>query len=544
VTVFQRARTSFVVVGLSLAAIIGVSIVAIPWGSDELEIVDVEPAEWSTDQTSHPEPAIAVSPGDPKTIAIIALRMGYSPTVEQGFCGSEWGGMVISLDGGATWSKRCVFPKAPTKILGDASVDFTGDGQALVVSYLSPPGWPQVKTVLGWTDASTTNAQDVPLTSHEWSDMPFTVAASRSGTKTYSVGVYQELPLDVCPGAGLVYWWNAKGAKGRPCVSMRDGYVLTVRTAHANDGTFYGLFFNVRPGDTLSDLVLVRDRLNDALTDAPTFAGFTDDVPLDPAIASGDPCATPDGRMGQRLKNCTPVPEDFSPCSGLGNQVRNPNQIALAIDPNDSHTVYFVYGDMPPGQPFTLHLAKFSDATGSRQVTELLSIPDALNPALAITFSGRVAFAYQQHVGNTWQTFLRMSKRSLWNTYALTDATPDTEPGIGCASTSPYLGDYVDMVAVGEDIYGTFSFDNNPAKNPNAVYLRDKTVLGGTIPYSIDPFFYHLKSPQPLYRTLIAHAKIWTVKALQRLMTMLGARLPNTGVPPDTLPPIPPRGSG
>ena len=535
-TSFSRLNPKTLVIAVSIAVALGLYAFIVPRHA-ELEIADVELAQWDNDQTSHPEPSIAVNPTDTKTIAIIALRLGYSPTEEEGFCGSKYGGLIITLDGGASWSKRCTFPKEPSNVLGDASVDFTGDGTTLLASYLSPPGDPQVKRVHGWVDASTTHAVGVSLGSSEFADMPFTVASAQPGTQIFSVGTFQDVAIDACPGGGLIYWWNDKGGYGSPCVSMRPGLVLTVRTAHSNDGMFYGLFFNVRDATDKSDLVLVRDRLANSPFSNPTFTAFTDDVLLDPSPPSGS-CAVPDGMMGQRLKNCTAEVEDDGPCYGLGYQVRNPNQIALAIDPSDSRTVYYAYGDIPTGQPFTLHLAKFSDATGTRQVTELLSIPDALNPSVVVTPSGRVAFAYQQHAGGTWQTFLRTAQRDewLWGTFALTEASPDTQPGIACGSTSPYLGDYADMVAVGEDIYGTFSFDNNPTYNPNAKYFRDKTLLGGSVPYSVDPFYFHVSFPLPRYRVFVAEMKIFTVSAMERIKNLLRIR-PLPAVPHDTLPP-------
>jgi hypothetical protein len=217
----------------------------------------------------------------------------------------------------------------------------------------------------------------------------------------------------------------------------------------------------------------------------------------------------------------------------------------VAIDPNDSRTVYLVYGARPDGategivDSLTLHLAKWSDATGQKQVTELLTVSNALNPALAITASGRIGFAYQQFTTGVWQTHLRISTvaQGSWQDFALTGQSPQSEPPPHC-DWGPYLGDYMDIAAAGEVFYGTFSFDNNPDRNPDAVYLRDKTLLGSGVDYSIDPFFYKVSARGwSLRRTPAEVGQMWVhaVEYAAQRIRELQRRRPPIGPYPDTV---------
>jgi hypothetical protein len=127
--------------------------------------------------------------------------------------------------------------------------------------------------------------------------------------------------------------------------------------------------------------------------------------------------------------------------------------------------------------------------------------------------------------------------RSTWDTVPLSGLSSDNEPVADCGLTSPYLGDYVDIAAVSDTIYGVFSFNNNPAVNPNARYLRDQSLLGPTgVPYAIDPFFYKVTFDRPLYSFIGPNFnRIWN-RTVARLKQMLRTRAPMPP-PPDSVPP-------
>ena len=538
----QRGLAAITVAGLAAVALVPAS-----WWGPSVTIVDVVLPDWNYDSDVHPEPTIAVNPTDPKTIALSATYLGYAwPTPPPGFCPSDAAGILLSFDEGSSWSLRCPLQRSQLGSVTDVAIDFTGDGSALIASYLdSPNAGGRVQRVRDWTVYETTTSEMVKENA-TGADQPFAVASPNPTSQAFTVGTY--MPTPDCPAGGIIWWWNTKKRNGAPCVAPRPAVrVMTVRTAHARDGRSYGLYLSLR-NDDKSDLVLVRGRLSDEDTDdAARFDDLTDDVLLDPFISSSDPCAVHDGALGQRLRNCAYVPTDswhaVDNClPGLGPQRRNPNQIALAIDPSDSRTVYFVYGDAhaTPDDSITLHLARWSDASGQREVRELLTVRNALNPAIVITDAGRIGFAYQQFIDGNWQTHIQVSSpdKTVWDDIALTDPSPEAEPACHPTWSSPYLGDYMDIAAVGETIYGTFSFNNNPVRNPDAIYLRDKTLLGSSaVPYTIDPFFYKVTLERPLYAAAGAYMKMLSTRAAEVIKSLVRMRFPFRP-PRDTTPPL------
>lgn len=519
---------------------------AIPRGI-HLDVVDVIPPAWNLDATSHPEPTIAVNPRHPGTIAVSAYLIGDVAGPASGYCGPMYGGVLMSNDGGRSWRMSCLLPKAARSKIGDLSLDYTGDGATLLASYFSPSGTLHVVERRQFL----ANALLLPTTVETLSadgdlDQPFVVAALGATSHSYTVGFRQQTPG--CAAGGVIAWWNTIGANSSTCVAVRPAEgLINVRTAHAPDGRVYGLFFSTNGDDLTSDLVLVRGQLPTTNATMANFDELHDVVLLDSHAQVGSPCAVPDHALGQRLRNCALVPIDAwddsrSPgCGpGVGSQSRNPDQVAIAIDPGDSHTVYYAYGDSVPGRALTLHLMRWSDAGGTQTNQEIRPpVHDALNPAVVITRTGRVGFAYQQFSGGYWRTRLQVSSRdrSTWDTVPLSGLSSDNEPVADCGLTSPYLGDYVDIAAVSDTIYGVFSFNNNPAVNPNARYLRDQSLLGPTgVPYAIDPFFYKVTFDRPLYSFIGPNFnRIWN-RTVARLKQMLRTRAPMPP-PPDSVPP-------
>ncbi len=531
------------------------------WYGLKIDIVDIVPWEWSADVTVHPEPTIAISPSAPDTIAVSAYLIGRNPDDEESFCPPDFGGVLMSFDGGASWTLRCPLPKpADSKVLGDLSLDFTGDGKVLLASYITMHSSdvliPRVQTIVGWAKYETTvpTERSVPSPTVKV-DQPFVVASPNRVSQAFVVGSQQR--LTTCGGWGLAWWWTTSGSSGPPnCVSTREGTsALAVRFALASDGRLYGLFFAVRPDETNAnpgpaDLVLVRGRLGENAGAVASFDDFQDDKLLDPWIGADDPCAEPDSKLGARLRNCANVPKDawqpdgIDGCSpNMGFQVRNPNQIALAIDPAQSQTVYYAYADRTPGlaegetsdavDSITLRLARWSDVGGVQETKELLVVHNALNPAVAVTASGRIGLVYQQWVGDQWRTHIMVSDQNHgnWVNVPLTGPSPASEPGYNCGFSSPYLGDYIDLAVVDNTFYGTFSANNNPVRNPNARYLRDKSMLGTSVAYTIDPFFFKIETGAS--RPSIA------MMTISRRWTSLFERLRWWMRPPPILPPVP-----
>ena len=139
-------------------------------------------------------------------------------------------------------------------------------------------------------------------------------------------------------------------------------------------------------------------------------------------------------------------------------------------------------------------------------------IAKATNAALAISVTGTIGLMYQQLTGTApsdrWETHFQQST----NGTSWTDKTVSSAPAETPASAFlPYIGDYLELVAVGKNFYGTFCANNTPdpanfpatpagATNPNgALFGRNVTsaapwnLLGSdghsVVAVSIDPYF-------------------------------------------------------
>jgi len=215
------------------------------------------------------------------------------------------------------------------------------------------------------------------------------------------------------------------------------------------------------------------------------------------------PTPAGDGLAGKRVVQGVSFPFMVNGIAGTGQQ-RIGGSISIAVDPNNSNNVYLVWGDRQTGSFLTLHMRRSTDRglTWSGP-SDLLTIPNATNAAIAIDTSSRIGFLYQQirgtGAGQHWVTHLRRSPDGInWDDLILA-TVPATTP---LKTFDPYLGDYDHLVAVGQTFFGIFSANNtpDPANFPNGVkYQRNvnfttHTLLNvsGTTPVaaSIDPFFF------------------------------------------------------
>jgi hypothetical protein len=255
-------------------------------------------------------------------------------------------------------------------------------------------------------------------------------------------------------------------------------------------------------------------------TDASQFPIYHVVIVRDDAFGTGNPpfaalTDPSDGQPGRFVAQNRITP--FLPPRGqpgpLG-QERIGSHLSITVDPraNQSGTVYIAWADLvvaPPANPsYTLHLRRSLDR-GSTWSDDLLTIPNALNPALAVNADGKLGYLCQQLTGpvtlgivtrtNRWETHLRRSiDGTTWDDLVLATVPTDTPPANGL----PYLGDYLHLLSVGRDFYGIFSASNGPDRNnfPNGVsYQRNANFTSRRlldvdnatrVPVSIDPYFF------------------------------------------------------
>jgi hypothetical protein len=177
----------------------------------------------------------------------------------------------------------------------------------------------------------------------------------------------------------------------------------------------------------------------------------------------------------------------------------------LTVDPTNSARVYISYSDSQTGAARTLHLRRSTDS-GQTWGADLLTTASAKNAAIAVNSGGKIAYLYQSITGTSpnvhWQTHLRRSSTGAsWDDVTLAD--------FPAPAGSRVIGDYLNLLSVGQDFYGVFSASNDlsSATFPSGVtWQRYRTAPGvmpphflgnngvTTVAASVDPFFVEVQA--------------------------------------------------
>jgi hypothetical protein len=450
-------------------------------------VVNTIPNTLSNESIRDGEPNVAVNPANPLEIAFSAftpdpMNSGNAP-------------IFVSTDGGNTWALNVVLPggnktndttirfgtisnvlyagilrtdNSNMNLLRKAGFTTAGLMTVLVNRANEDQPYTEAATVLGGGGAGL----DRVYVGHN----DFNAAAGRTATVEASLNA-----ATAAPPAGFV----SDRLEVR-ATSGQDG--PPIRPAIHPNGTVYAVFLGWRSigsGGTInSDVVVVRD---DVWASGPT--------PFTALLDSGD------GLAGQRVAAVT-LPS-FG--SLLGTQ-RVGSQMAIAVDPRNSATVYIAWADGATAANYTIHLRRSVDG-GQTWTGDLRTITPATNPGLAINVRGKVAFLYQRlnnpGSGNRWETHVELSNDGFAT--APTDLTLANVPDQnGTYAASNPIGDYAGLVSLGKHFYGAFSANNTPIAGnfPQGVtYLRNvnwatNTLLGTdgmtAVSVSIDPFFFKI----------------------------------------------------
>jgi hypothetical protein len=456
-----------------------------------LQIVNMIPKSLSGETAQDSEPNIAVNPEQPSQIVATAFTLDPMN-------GSR-APVYVSQDAGATWSLRSIVPGGPGT--ADISVAFGSRGGTLYAGILNfttfnfnvlrtaNPFAPTPMTLLvdrpdedqPWVTAMTAHAgaddhDQVYIGHNDFSAQP----------KTASI----ELSRDARSGAAPA-GFKTKVVEGRSTLGQ-DG--PPIRTAAHVDGTVYGAFqrwVKVLPSggsDIDMDVVVTRDDQHGR--GATPFRALTD---------------SHDGKPGVRVAKNRFI--RFTASTGPLGQERIGADLAIAVDPSSSDNVWLAWCDRvggATGTDWTMHVCHSTDRGQTWGNRNLRTVTNAKNPTLAVNAQGLVGLMFQQLVGTgpaaRWVTQLELTDDA-WATaptnFLLHTANAKEPPRDGL----PYLGDYIRLLAVGDDFYGVFSGSNRPASAnfPNGVaYQRNADFTTQTlfkadnttpVAISIDPFF-------------------------------------------------------
>jgi hypothetical protein len=456
---------------------------AVPPGPS-VTVVDIIPVSLSGETSTNSEPNLAVNPANPSQIAASA----YLPEP----MGGRMSSILISTDGGTTWSCRSTVPI--DKISCDVTLRFGG----LNMLYVTALNENYDFLICRSSQLANQRMDDSPLRQlRSGIDQPYIAAAAINGQDRVFVGANDWYGP---PGRNPTVVRSLDGRGNSPSSQYTrvtiefatpppDWDDPEIRPAISGDGgRVYAVFNRMisKNGDTrVGDVILVRDD-NGGNSGPGQFTALNDQngVPGFPVI-----------------KARTFLFDALLGIDRLG------GDLAIAVDPRNADSVYLVWGELLQNQP-ALHVIRSTDG-GKQWSGNLRTVRNAKNPGLAVSNTGTLAFLYQQVATEggqeTWFTQVELTKDDFQSVNP--PLTLSKFPVAELASISggqPRLGDYLHLMAVGDVFYGIFSASNVPdlSRFPSGVTfqrhnnsatkkLRDQRDRKDVDP-SVDPFFFKI----------------------------------------------------
>lgn len=473
----------------------------------QVTLVDVIPNTSSDETYQNAETDITFDPAHPDTV-VASCFTGVRPTASNV-------PVFVSNDRGLNWTAHEIIPSFPGSWIShyDLSLRFAGSSSYLYTGFLqaTAAAFNGRHLRLGRTNDPALGTLVTSFFPRDEPDQPFVAAATVKGwfdpgkdrayMTTNDFGAVAggtrstvDYTLDATLGAPVN---NTVRVETTVPGSGRDGHQC--RPAVHPNGTVYVAFVRWNNGAaTSADVVVVRD--DNWGQGTPPFQALMSGMMVGVSVVTGVPI----------------------PGGSLGNQ-RLGGNLAIAVDPRDSRSVYVSYEDRQGADVSTLHLRHSSDSGATWPGGDLLVVHNAHNTAVAVNSHGRIGMLYQQFVtcgaSQCWETHLRRSDNgTTWNDLLLARFT-DGNPA---PTYAPYLGDYDNLIADGKDFVGIFSSDNTPdtanfapgvSFNRNANWMTHQ-LLGNdnttVIANSIDPFYFRTTELLP---TNDFYVRDWTDSA-------------------------------
>ena len=395
-----------------------------------VSVVNIIPQSLSGETNQDSEPNLAVNPQN--TNEMVATAFTPPPM------GGAWSPIFISTDGGTTWSLRNVVPGNdpggfPTN---DITVAFGTSGGTLYASILRGDSATRRMQILRSPGFSGVAAMAV-LSDRTGPDQPWVVAQTANtsdrlwvGNNAIGTGTTQTATVDHSADAQVAAPTFVRTVVEARATSGQDG--PPVRLAAHSDGTVYAAFVRVSHaiGPNLTfDVVVTRD--DNWGTGATAFTDLLD---------------SRDNVVGTRVAD-----DLYSYFNAEMGQERLGADLSIAVDPNDSSTVWVAWGYKYGGPfssiPWTVDVARSTDR-GRNWAPVRRTIVNGKNPALAVNSRGALGFLYQEFTGTEWVTRLEVTADA-FDTPAETHVlhrAPSTAPA---RQSFPYLGDYVRLPVCG-----------------------------------------------------------------------------------------------
>lgn len=445
-----------------------------------VKVVDLIPASLSGETNQDSEPFLAVQAANPQ----IMVASAFTPNPISNTGNAP---LYVSEDAGDTWVLNAITP------VSRMTCDIT---HAISVGENHPRGDLHAGTLACAASVTLNESESEDVSSSAVMnvqssrtdvDQPFVRALAFSNADHIYVGLNdlgqssgRTATVDVSLDGGASY--KSYSIESRKTMGQ-DG--PSVRPAVAPDNTVYAAFFGWRKFNgsvATSDVVIVRD-------DAGAMGTH-------PFQALKDPSDKLPGRLVVKRVS---IPWSNAPTLG---QERIGSTLSIAVDPNNSSTVYLGWADRGrKGDIYTLHVRRSTDrgVTWSKSDLPHTTISNATNIALAVANNGTAGLLYQQLSRGRWVTHIVQSRDAFATIQDTILATVPADRPAG--QFLPYLGDYDYLLSVGNEFRGVFSANNTPerANFPQGVtYQRaadfNKRTLtdgsGNPIAISIDPFYF------------------------------------------------------
>lgn len=488
---------------------LGVALVVViyaVWPMWTARVVNIIPRPLAAERLPNPEPALAVDPTNANRMAASAMSLGRE-SVE---CGALEGGVVTSSDKGKTWTLRCALPLRGDgadeypDYAGDPSFDVVGSGSKAYGAYLTP-AWETYARVVKSELAGPFPLPPTTILDLKDTDQPHIAANHGAGAQDYAISASVGESTSGCTDDGrrdAVVYAGQDVNPTSTCMQERSAAaeIPAVRSAWHADGIVYTVFYlPIDWSNRLTDVVVSKAMRN-------ASGGVTYGAVTDAPATAGDKCNSRDGKRGFRLARCVTFPYSNANDPQFGQERRTLSHLSIAVHPKDANVVYVAWADSAPGGPsrLTLHVQASFDGGMTWDSADRFSARNATNPALAINEDGQVAFAYQQldvRGGEAWWdtvVLLTTGDFTIRKTFILAE----TRAKVPVGTRVPYLGDYIDLVSVGQEFFGVFSANNDFAASvfPNGLtYVRKApgtpVMLGYglMVEISIDPYFFALE---------------------------------------------------
>jgi hypothetical protein len=471
-----------------------------------IRVVNMIPNGWSDEQNQDSEPNLSVNPANPNEIIATAFTYdnpagtsAISPAMS-----AAWAPIYHSTDGGLTWALRNVLPSrmgrpVPT---GDVTARFGGKSGTVYAGLISSDsGW----ILITRAPDAMTRLQTLVTRSGDQPFVEATTALGGAGVDHDTVYVgYRSDPASRAIVDQSLDAASAPAPAGFAAIPVGVVGAPPTRVAIHALGTVYAAFYSSQNYDGTYDVVVVKD-LNWGVSTTPYQA-------LKQPGSGGNGVAVVAG---------IPSASAYVNDPNFGND-RFGTDLTLAVDPIDDERVYIVYSRASSDSDYTLRMRRSNDG-GATWSADIRTISKAKNPGIAINTLGQVGFLYQQVVGpagsSRWITIFEHSSDNFSTFDSHTLANVPSSVPVPSSVIKTYIGDYINLQAIGRDFYGIFSASNAPDMTnfpSGVIYQRNfngltATLLGNDgvtpVPVSIDPFFFTSRTIDP---ALDFYVRDWT----------------------------------